>query len=136
MIDISDGLAAEVNHICKQSKTGAEIVAADIPLHPLAVEAARLTENDPLSFALAGGEDFELLFSITPQNRQQLERRGIDIVTVGKVTDAAAGIFLRMPDGKSQALAGGYNHFSELTVIYSQNVNRHVIPAQAGIQHF
>jgi thiamine-monophosphate kinase len=112
MIDISDGLAAEVNHICKQSKTGAEIVAADIPLHPLAVEAARLTENDPLSFALAGGEDFELLFSITPQNRQQLERRGIDIVTVGKVTDAAAGIFLRMPDGKSQALAGGYNHFS------------------------
>ena len=112
MIDVSDGLAAEVNHICKQSGTGAEIVAADIPMHPLAFEAARMTGSDPLTFALAGGEDFELLFSIAPQDRQQLERRGIDVVTVGKVTNAAEGILIRLPDGKSQALAGGYNHFS------------------------
>jgi len=112
MIDISDGLAAEVNHICKQSETGAEIVAADIPIHPLALEAARLTGSDPLTFALSGGEDFELLFSIAPQDRQQLESRGIDVVTVGRVTEYSAGIFLRLPDGKRQALSGGYNHFS------------------------
>lgn len=112
MIDISDGLAAEVNHICKQSRTGAEIVSADIPIHPLAVEAARLTGNDPLTFALSGGEDFELLFSIAPQDRQQLESRGIDAVAVGKITDPGAGIFLRMPDGRREPLAGGYNHFS------------------------
>jgi len=112
MIDISDGLAAEVNHICQQSKTGAEITAADIPIHPLAMEAARMTGNDPLTFALSGGEDFELLFSIAPKDRQQLERRGIDIVVVGKVTDAAEGIFLRLPDGKREKLTGGYNHFS------------------------
>jgi len=112
MIDISDGLAAEVNHICKQSKTGAEIVAADIPIHPQAVEAARLTENDPLTFALSGGEDFELVFSIAPGGLQQLESRGIDAVTVGRVTDESAGIVLRLPDGKRQPLAGGYNHFS------------------------
>jgi thiamine-monophosphate kinase len=112
MIDVSDGLAPEVNHICKQSGTGAEIVAADVPLHPLALEAARQTGRNPLTFALSGGEDFELLFSIAPQDRQQLENRGIDIVTVGTVTDAGAGIFLRLPDGKREALAGGYNHFS------------------------
>jgi len=112
MIDISDGLAAEVNHICKQSKTGAEIAAADIPIHPLAVEAARLTGNDPLTFALSGGEDFELLFSVAPRDRQQLERRGIDVVTVGKVTDGAAGILIQRPDGNRETLVGGYNHFS------------------------
>jgi len=111
MIDISDGLAAEVNHICDQSGTGAEIVAASIPVHPLVREAAGLTGNDPLAFALTGGEDFELLFSITPQNRQLLAERTIDVTTVGRVTDAGQGRILVLPDGRRTILAGGYNHF-------------------------
>jgi len=113
MIDISDGLAAEVNHICNRSGTGAEVAAADIPVHPLARDAARLTGNDPLAFALAGGEDFELLFSVTPENRRQLESTGIQATTVGKVLDAAAGRTLVHSDGRRQPLLGGYNHFSD-----------------------
>ena len=112
MIDISDGLAAEVNHLCDQSGTGAEIIAADIPIHPTVREAARLTGKDPLAFALSGGEDFELLFSISPQNRQRLEDKGLEAIVVGRVTSASLGRRLILPDGSKTFLPGGYNHFS------------------------
>ena len=112
MIDISDGLAAEVNHICEQSGTGAEIMAARIPVHPLVRDAARRTGSQPLALALTGGEDFELLFSITPEKKKQLDAEGIKTTRVGNVLDAASGRFLVHPDGSREPLTGGYNHFS------------------------
>jgi len=112
MIDISDGLAAEVNHICDQSGTGAEIVAAEVPIHPSVRTAAQLTGNDPLDFALSGGEDFELLFSISPPNHQRLADRGVPVTVVGRVTEAASGRILTHCDGKQTILSGGYDHFS------------------------
>lgn len=112
MIDISDGLAAEVNHICEQSGTGAEIVVADIPIHPSVRDAAQLTGNNPLDFALSGGEDFELLFSISPESKQCLEKKGIQVAVVGCITEEASGRMLTFPDMKKTPLSGGYNHFS------------------------
>jgi len=112
MIDISDGLAAEVNHICDQSGTGAEIIVADIPIDPAVRDAARLTGKDPIEFALSGGEDFELLFSISPRNRQLLEEKGVQVTAVGRVTDATSGHMLLYPDGRKAALTGGYDHFT------------------------
>lgn len=112
MIDISDGLAAEVNHICDQSGTGAEIVVTEIPTHHSTRDAARRTGKDPIDFALSGGEDFELLYSISARNKQQLEQRDVEVMVVGRVTDAASGRTLLMPDGNRVPLAGGYNHFS------------------------
>lgn len=112
MIDISDGLAAEVNHICDQSGTGAEIDAGAVPLHASVHDAARLTGNDALVFALSGGEDFELLFSIVPENMPTLAAQGIAATVVGRVTDAKTGRTLLMPSGERRALSGGYNHFS------------------------
>ncbi len=112
MIDISDGLGAEVNHVCDQSGTGAEIRVADIPIHPSVREAASQTGNDPLDFVVSGGEDFELLFSITPENKQRLEEKGIHADTVGCVTDASSGRLLTFPDGRQKPISGGYNHFS------------------------
>lgn len=112
MIDISDGLAAEVNHICDQSGTGAEIIVADIPLDSSVRDAARATGNQALNFALSGGEDFELLFSISSQNKQRLLEMGIQLTAVGRVTDAAAGRVLVCPDGTRLPLRGGYNHFT------------------------
>jgi thiamine-monophosphate kinase len=113
MIDISDGLAAEVNHICDQSGTDAYIVAADIPIHPSTDQAARLTGTCPHALALAGGEDFELLFSISRKNKQRLEEQGIEVTVVGRVTDTSLGRWLRFPDGRQEPLCGGYNHFSD-----------------------
>ena len=112
MIDISDGLAAEVNHICRQSGTGAEIVVADIPIHPAVREAAQRTGKQALDFTLRGGEDFELLVSISPANKRRLEEKGIRLEAVGKVTGAEAGRRLLMPDGRRVPLSGGYDHFS------------------------
>ena len=112
MIDISDRLAAEVNHICDQSGTGAEIVVADIPIDPAVHEVARLTGSDPLDFALSGGEDFELLFSISPENKRLLEEKGVQVTGVGWVTEAASKRILTFPDGRRIPLSGGYNHFS------------------------
>lgn len=112
MIDISDGLGAEVNHICDQSGTGSEIHVADIPICPSVREAARQTGNNPLDFALSGGEDFELLFSIAPENRQLLEEKGIHAETVGRVTEASSGRLLIYPDGRRRPISGGYNHFA------------------------
>ena len=63
-------------------------------------------------FALSGGEDFELLFSISPNNKQLLEEKGIPVTVVGRVTEAVAGRVLSFPDGRRVPLSGGYNHFS------------------------
>ncbi len=112
MIDISDGLAPEVNHICDQSGTGAEIYADKIPFFPLVKKIAKQTGKSPLDFALSGGEDFELLFSISQKNLRLLETKGIEIYIVGRVTEAEAGRSLILPDGKRTSLAGGFNHFS------------------------
>ncbi len=111
MIDISDGLAAEVLHICEQSRTGAEVIAADIPIHPHVEEAARHTGRDPMDFALTGGEDFELLFSLPPEKLPFLKEKGIQVVVVGCITEADAGRDLVLSDGNRRALSGGYNHF-------------------------
>jgi thiamine-monophosphate kinase len=111
MIDISDGLGSEVHHICDQSGTGAEIELERIPLHPDVVSAARKLRADPYQWALSGGEDFELLFSIAPDKLALLERTGFECYRVGKVTDAGAGIVLMQPDGSRTMLPSGYDHF-------------------------
>jgi thiamine-monophosphate kinase len=111
MIDISDGLGSEVHHICKQSGTGAEIEVERIPLHPDVLSAARQLRSDPYQWALSGGEDFELLFSIAPDKLALLDQTGVEYHTVGKVTDASTGIVIIQPDGSRTELPGGYDHF-------------------------
>lgn len=111
MIDISDGLGSEVHHICKQSGTGAEIEKERIPLHPDVLSAARLLEADPYAWALSGGEDFELLFSIAPHKVTALQSAGITCHPVGRVTQVGDGIVLIHPDGSRTPLPGGYDHF-------------------------
>lgn len=111
MIDISDGLAAEVNHLCDQSDVGADITAADIPFHPSVVDAAGAVGVDPITFALSGGEDFELLISVSSENKRKIAAKGVSLTTVGVVTEASTGRRLTLPDGQRRPLSGGYNHF-------------------------
>ena len=111
MIDISDGLGSEVHHLCTQSKVGAEIHAKAIPLHNEVVQAGQILGVDPLQWAIGGGEDFELLFSIPPAKLPTLEEMGIKCYPIGRVTDQVGRAILIAPNGLFEPLGGGYNHF-------------------------
>src|SRR5262249_57095591 len=72
MIDVSDGLAADVNHICEESRCGAVLRAEAIPV----ADAARAPTDgrSPLEHALGDGEDFELVFAVAPADGERLVR--------------------------------------------------------------
>lgn len=111
MIDISDGLAGEVNHICTQSRTGALVLEDKIPLHDDVVAAGKTTGKPPSQFALEGGEDFELLFTFPPSSKKSLDRTGVDYVVVGEITEKRNGCSILLASGETEPLKGGFNHF-------------------------
>jgi len=109
MIDVSDGLASEVNHICDESGTGAVVHKDKIPLSGSTRGAGRLLGKDPYSWALNGGEDFELVFTIPEEKLKTIEHLGP--VVVGRVLEEKEGRWLEGSDGKRVALKGGFDHF-------------------------
>jgi len=112
MIDVSDGLASEVRHICEESGTGARIEWEKIPLSPSTIEAARSISGDPHEYALYGGEDFELVFTIPKGNIPMLRKEFSDFTVVGEILPMEDGIFI-LKDGGRQELKMGYDHFAK-----------------------
>lgn len=111
MIDISDGLASEIFHICKQSGVGALIEESGVPIHPDAQMMAITFKLDPITCALSGGEDYELLFTIDPKDTEKI-RYLPEIYIAGEILEASAGIKLETKGGKLHDLkAQGWNHF-------------------------
>src|SRR5882757_1149725 len=111
MIDISDGLASEVLHICTQSNKGCNIYEDKIPLDPMTFETAREFNLDPTVCALSGGEDYELLFTIKQSDYDKIKLQ-MDITIIGHITDASAGCNLVTKAGVIHALkAQGWNAF-------------------------
>jgi thiamine-monophosphate kinase len=111
MIDISDGLASEILHICKQSNKGCNLYEDKIPLDPMTYETAREFNLDPTVCALSGGEDYELLFTIKQTEYEKIKLQ-MDISIIGHITDASAGCNLITKSGVVHALkAQGWNAF-------------------------
>jgi thiamine-monophosphate kinase len=110
MIDVSDGLASEVTHICEESNTGGCIIWEHIPLSPDTIEAARILSDEPQHYALSGGEDFELVFTIPPGNISGLQKEFSDFTVVGEILPKDAGIYLLRQDRRVE-LGKGYDHF-------------------------
>jgi len=111
MIDISDGLASEVLHICKQSNKGCNIYEDKIPLDPMTYETAREFNLDPTVCALSGGEDYELLFTIKQSDYGKIKLM-MDISVIGHITEASAGCNLVTRSGNVHAItAQGWNAF-------------------------
>ena len=103
MIDVSDGLSTDLDHICHESHVGAVIEAASIPR----ARIARLPV--PLEFALHGGDDYELLF--TSPRVLPAKIAGVPLSRIGRITKSR-GMRLIGPDGVSRSLKpGGWQHF-------------------------
>lgn len=113
MIDISDGLASEVFHICEQSNVGALIDESQVPIHQEAQLMALKFQIDPITCALSGGEDYELLFTVSQRDFEKLKYLP-GIYAIGDVLDQNEGIFLRSQAGKKHLLkAQGWRHFND-----------------------
>jgi thiamine-monophosphate kinase len=112
MIDVSDGLASEVLHICRQSKKGCNVYEDKIPIDPMTYETAREFNLDPTVCALSGGEDYELLFTVKQSDYDKIKFQ-MDITIIGHITDAAAGCNLVTKSGTVHTLkAQGWNAFT------------------------
>ncbi len=111
MIDISDGLASEIKHICEQSKKGCHIYEEKIPIDPMTYDTAREFGLDPTVCALSGGEDYELLFTIKQSDYDKVKDNP-DISVIGHITDAASGCQLITKSGNQHEIkAQGWNAF-------------------------
>jgi len=111
MIDISDGLASEVLHICKQSDKGCNLYEEKIPIDPMTYDTAREFNLDPTICALSGGEDYELLFTIKQADYDKI-KHSADISIIGHITEASAGCNLVSKSGVVHELkAQGWNAF-------------------------
>ena len=105
MIDLSDGLSTDLNHICQESHVGAEIEAEAIPRSQVGLGKKRVA----LELALHGGDDYELLFTSAAAVPKQIV--GVRVTRIGHTT-RSAGMRLIRPDGKPQPLqAAGWEHF-------------------------
>jgi len=103
MMDISDGLSSEILHICKQSELGCILYEDKIPFHEETREVAYKFEIDPTACALSGGEDYELLFTVSQSDYDKI-RLTEKISVVGYMTDAAEGMHIITRKGSRHKL--------------------------------
>ncbi len=111
MIDISDGLASEIFHICKHSGVGAFIEESGVPINQEAEITAIDFNMDPITCALSGGEDYELLFTVDPKDLEKVKYMA-DIYIAGEIIPAEDGIKLHTKGGNIHPIkAQGWVHF-------------------------
>ena len=113
MIDISDGLSSDMLHICKQSNTGCVLYEDKLPLNEEAKEFAYKLQLDPTACALSGGEDYELLFTISQADYEKIKINP-SISVIGYITDPGEGKHIITRGGnKHELVAQGWNHLKK-----------------------
>ena len=111
MIDISDGLASEILHICQQSNVGCNLYEEKIPMDSMTINRAHEFKLDPTICALSGGEDYELLFTINQKDFDKVKNHP-DFTVIGHITDKASGTNMITRSGSSVELtAQGWDAF-------------------------
>src|SRR5258706_8456212 len=113
-IDISDGLLADLGHICRLSGVGATVELSRIPLSGIAVKHVETAAG--LTAIVAGGDDYELCFTAHPNSRESIDdlqdMLGVHLTRIGQVR-RGKGVSLVGSDGKAVKVDGrGYDHFS------------------------
>jgi len=112
MLDVSDGLMADLGHLCAASDVSAELDAGAIPVDPVAQAVAGALGLDTLQLALEGGEDYELLFTVRPDGLERaLAEVGGGARMIGRLTEPGSGLRMRFEDGRIEELvARGWDH--------------------------
>ena len=133
MEDVSDGLASEIINICSESNVGAVIYKEKIPLKSSTIIDAKKIKKDPYDYALYGGEDFEMVFTISQKSKRflghkklqsnffvnnnkfkklNMVNKKIKFSVVGEILPKKQGIYL-LDKGKKKKLKYGYEHFKK-----------------------
>lgn len=114
MVDVSDGLIADLGHICEASKIGAEVMVSQVPF---SADVARMVAVDSslAERAITGGDDYELLFTARPGDADALMELGaslgLPLTRIGR-TSAGSGLVVRSASGEEMSLArAGWQHF-------------------------
>ena len=109
MIDVSDGLSSDIIHICTQSEVGCNIYENKIPLDPLTITSAQEMNLDPIVCALNGGEDYELLFTISLDDYNKIKDQK-RVSVIGHITaDKGSYQFISKNEQVHQLTAQGWN---------------------------
>ena len=115
LIDTSDGIATDLDHICRASGVGARLPAAGIPVSPRVTAAAPYLGRDPLDLALCGGEDYLLLFTCPPEMAGRLpaafSRAGLPAPLPLGCIIPGDRVILETPAGEVDISGQGYDHF-------------------------
>ena len=109
MLDISDGLSGDLWHICERSGVGARVELPQLPLSPQLRLIATKGERDPLEWALHGGEEYELLFTLSPGHERTvsetvLAATGTPVTKIGVIAPAEEGVKVVLADGRQEEL--------------------------------
>jgi thiamine-monophosphate kinase len=113
MIDISDGLSSDLAHLCEESEVGALIDSSSVPIDKDVSQLCGRRALDPLMLALHGGEDFELLFTVRPDDVARLPKRvdGVAVSRIGEVTDQPGTIRVAEKNRVWDLQPQGFEHF-------------------------
>ena len=114
MIDISDGLASEILHLCKESGVGCQLYEDKIPIDPTTDKMAKEFQIVPSVAALSGGEDYELLFTIDQKDYEKIQTLSADVTVIGYMTDDKGVAEMITPDSHVIPIkAQGWDHMKK-----------------------
>jgi thiamine-monophosphate kinase len=117
MIDVSDGLAQDLGHLLTEGKIGANLYEDSLPISEALNSTCLLKKHDSTNWALQGGEDYELLFTITPEDVKKIKslflKADTFVTHIGEITKSQKKITLIKKSGSKFSLkpATGFNHF-------------------------
>ncbi len=115
MIDVSDGLVSDMLHVCKASGVSASLDEEFIPLDPITRRTAQEFKEDPLTYALYGGEDYELLFTMAENDFQKLYSLEGYIRPIGRIDEGEPNVTVKRMNGTTETYRDfpSYQHFAK-----------------------
>jgi thiamine-monophosphate kinase len=117
-IDVSDGLSSEIHHLAEMSGVGFEVFAEQVPLSTAARSVAPVLGRKALDWALSGGEDYELLFTVPPAKaklvlRELTRETGTPVAVLGRALPKSRGVTWVEGRKRRPLKARGYDHFAK-----------------------